>query len=320
MPGNFAYDVTVVTPVFNGERFIAQSIASVLDQKRVSLEFLVVDDGSTDSSYKLALSMTRSHDFSSVIRQDNKGEAGAVNEGLRRAKGEFALILNADDLLAPEALARLFALLREHEDAVAAYPDWNVVNAEGVVVSTRQTLEFSRDMMFGEMHCLPGPGCLFRRVEHGKFLLRDERFKYVSDFDYWLRLGVYGNMTRVPDVLASWRQHPGGATARSHGNEYGQELIQLSLRFFARKNVPYDIAKYGRSSLALAHYYAALQKFRDHSVPGRRLMWRYLFLATGIRNGYRPKIRMRLLGVFAVMLIPLSKPVVSILRGSKKDV
>ena len=88
---------TVITPVFNGEKYIRETINSVLDAAQgFSLEYLVVDDGSTDSTYQILMEFS---DSIKIIRKQNGGEPSAVNRGLEESSGEFILILSADDPL-----------------------------------------------------------------------------------------------------------------------------------------------------------------------------------------------------------------------------
>lgn len=102
--------VSVIIPVFNGEKYLSEAIQSVLDQTYQPFEVIVVDDGSTDCSAEIALS------FSGVvyIYQDNAGTASARNRGLRDAQGEYLAFLDADDLWLPDKIAvQMDALLND---------------------------------------------------------------------------------------------------------------------------------------------------------------------------------------------------------------
>jgi glycosyltransferase involved in cell wall biosynthesis len=94
--------VSIITPCYNGSPYLRDTIASALGQTRPPLEVIVIDDGSTDDSAAIAES------FGSpvrVIRQTNQGESVARNRGIAEARGSHLLFLDADDLIAPEALA-----------------------------------------------------------------------------------------------------------------------------------------------------------------------------------------------------------------------
>lgn len=93
---------SVVIPVYNGEKYLAEAIASIADQSLPAAEIIVVDDGSTDATGDVA----RRHANVAYIRQQNAGVAAAINHGVRVAQGNFVAFLSADDVWRPEKLAR----------------------------------------------------------------------------------------------------------------------------------------------------------------------------------------------------------------------
>jgi len=100
--------ISVIIPVFNGERFLGEAIKSALSQTLPPYEILVIDDGSTDGSAQLAESFGPPV---RVIRQENRGEAAARNRGIDAAQGDWIAFLDCDDVWKPEKLALQAALL-----------------------------------------------------------------------------------------------------------------------------------------------------------------------------------------------------------------
>jgi glycosyltransferase involved in cell wall biosynthesis len=109
--------VSVVIPVYNGERFLAQAIESVHGQTWREVEVIVVDDGSSDRSGEIA------RRFASVrcLRQDNAGQAAARNRGAAAATGPFLAFLDADDLWLEDKLERQLAAFRSAPDLAAVF-------------------------------------------------------------------------------------------------------------------------------------------------------------------------------------------------------
>lgn len=109
--------VSVVIPCYNAERWIAETLDSVLAQTYSPIEIVVVDDGSTDGS----AAVVQRYEAQGVrlIRQENWGQTAALNRGLAAASGEVIQYLDADDLLAPDKIERQVARLEGREDAVA---------------------------------------------------------------------------------------------------------------------------------------------------------------------------------------------------------
>lgn len=96
--------VTVVIPVFNAEKYLEECLQSVINQTYTNLEILVIDDGSTDSSFNIASRVAAEDRRVHVIREENAGPGAARNRGLRSAHGEYLQFLDADDLLADDAI------------------------------------------------------------------------------------------------------------------------------------------------------------------------------------------------------------------------
>lgn len=109
--------VSVIVPTYNVERYVEECLASIMSQTYESIELIVIDDGSTDTTPYLL----KQHpgDFHLILNQENKKQGAARNEGLAQATGKYILFVDADDLLVPEAVQVLVAAAeREQVDLV----------------------------------------------------------------------------------------------------------------------------------------------------------------------------------------------------------
>ena len=106
--------ISVIIPVYNGERYLAETLASVMEQTRKPEEIIVVNDGSTDGTAQW-LSRQRIPGLQ-VFEQDNAGPAAARNRGLAASTGDFVAFLDADDIWHPGKIAAQYAALAEHPD------------------------------------------------------------------------------------------------------------------------------------------------------------------------------------------------------------
>ncbi|MBI4573499.1 MAG: glycosyltransferase family 2 protein, partial [candidate division NC10 bacterium] len=104
--------VSVILPVYNGERFLAAAIASILAQDYQPIEVIVVDDGSTDGTAAIA----RSFQGVRYLYQPNQGPAFARNAGIAVARGAFIAFLDADDLMVPTRLSVQAGYLLAHPE------------------------------------------------------------------------------------------------------------------------------------------------------------------------------------------------------------
>src|SRR4051812_32841029 len=106
--------VSVVMPVYNGERFIAESVRSVLASDLTDLELLVLDDGSTDGSVAAANAAAAGDPRVRIVTLPHGGVAAARNTGLHEARAPLIANLDADDVMFPHRLSRQLAFLDAH--------------------------------------------------------------------------------------------------------------------------------------------------------------------------------------------------------------
>lgn len=111
--------VSVIVPVYNAEPFLALCLQSLGEQTLADMEFLLVNDGSTDNSGAVCKEFEATDPRFRVISKENAGVSAARNTGLREAKGEFVGFLDADDTVRPEMFADLLALAQWHEADIA---------------------------------------------------------------------------------------------------------------------------------------------------------------------------------------------------------
>lgn len=107
--------ISIIIPVYNIEKYLSDCVHSVLAQSFDSLEIMLIDDGSTDSSGALCDGFAREHENIAVFHKENGGLSDARNYGLAQAKGEYVLFVDGDDLIFPEACAALYADASEHD-------------------------------------------------------------------------------------------------------------------------------------------------------------------------------------------------------------
>jgi glycosyltransferase involved in cell wall biosynthesis len=300
-------DFTIITPVYNGEAYLRETIESVLLNldTNFSYEYLIIDDGSTDSTRDI-LKEYSCKTFIHVLSIPNGGEAAAVNLALKNAIGNYVLIVNADDpLLSSNLFHQSFKAFERDSNVVVTYPDWNVISDENIILESKNLPDFSMELLVGEFLCLPGPGSIFRRNTALKIGGRNTAFKFVSDYDFWLRMSLEGIFHHIPFVLAQWREHSHSTSVSSRGLEMGLERIQVMGDFL--KNSDLD-ASLIRKGISHAYYHAALLSYFTKSVPGRKWMFR----AFRERKGWIENSDLRI--ILFCLFLPLSRALLPILN------
>jgi hypothetical protein len=111
--------------------------------------------------------------------------------------------------------------------------------------------------MLRRHQCIVGPGAFTRRKSFDLIGMRDPDFKYVADFEYWLRLGLYGPFARIPKTLASFRVHPDSVSVSHMGTAMADEHISLMQKFYSLPNLPSQVLEVRAEAFSWAHYVAA---------------------------------------------------------------
>lgn len=111
-------DISVIIPVYNTEKYLTTCVNSILQQEKVSLEIILVDDGSTDSSAYICDDFAKKHDNISVIHINNSGPATAKNTGLRLAKGDYISFTDSDDELEPTMFYEMINAGRKYDSEI----------------------------------------------------------------------------------------------------------------------------------------------------------------------------------------------------------
>lgn len=258
--------VTVITPAYNRASLLDETILSVLNQEYPNLEYIVLDDGSTDAT----LSVIKGYE--DRIRWDthkNMGETNTVNRGLSMAKGEILGVVNSDDPLLPGAINEIIKYITAVPETIVAYPDWKMIDENGGTVQYRRTFSYNYIDMLRWHHCMPGPGTFFRREIAEKLHGRDSQFRYVADFDFWLRAGLLGRFVRVPKTLATFRMHSDSATVKQNGAVMAEEHIRLVNKIYGIPDLPPEVLKVRKEAYSSAYYTAGVVCGNDVKAKGK---------------------------------------------------
>jgi polysaccharide pyruvyl transferase CsaB len=220
--------VSVVLPVFNGERYLNQAIDSVLGQSYERLELIVVDDGSTDATAAI-LSGYANEPRLRVIRQRNQKLPAALNAGFRQAHGEFLTWTSHDNAWYPHCLTDLVAALRARPDIEMVYADEEVIDERGQPALDSEFCPGYQDPPGSNHICWPrDPGELnFVRNNYigSQFLYRAWAARIVGeydtacfgyeDYDYWMRMNSLFRVAHAGSrrAMGRYRLHPDSLSA-----------------------------------------------------------------------------------------------------------
>jgi glycosyltransferase involved in cell wall biosynthesis len=202
--------VTVSLPIYNAERFLAESIESIKAQTFTDFEVIAVLDGCTDRSEEILMDL-KDERFVAVKKERNEGKVPASNLGLFQGHGEFFGRMDADDIMHPEKLGRQVRFFHDRPeiDVVGAYFDY--VNEQGKQIRSAfpypTTHEGIRDD-FRVRDCIGGPVALCRRQKIADIGGYDPNHWQSEDVELWLRCMARGlRFAIIPEVLLHYRIH-----------------------------------------------------------------------------------------------------------------
>lgn len=219
--------ISVVMPVYNVERYVADAIESVLAQSFEDFELLIIDDGGTDRSVEIC----RRFDDPRIrlISQQNRGLAGARNTGIRYARADIIAFLDSDDLWHPTKLARHIEHLRQQPGVGVSFAGARLIDDDGRDIGIDQSPKLtniqSRDIYLRNP-VSNGSTPVIRRAaldevarpspfHPGEQVWFDERLRQSEDIDCWLRIAL---LTRwrfegIAGALTAYRVNAGGLSA-----------------------------------------------------------------------------------------------------------
>ena len=222
----FEKKISVIMPVFNTPvSFLKEAVDSILTQSFMEFEFIIIDDGSTDSCREYLESLSDPRII--IIHNDkNQGVTKSLNIGLRVARGKYIARMDSDDISLPFRFERQFAFMESNPDII-------VCGAKTAPVGKRQQFaatgkasmtdmeEYRVKMLFvhpGPRH----PTAFFRHDTLIKYKIQyDEGLRYAQDYGMWETMSRYGNVCILGDVLLLKRVHANMIT-KAHGEQQAE--------------------------------------------------------------------------------------------------
>jgi glycosyltransferase involved in cell wall biosynthesis len=198
--------VTVLMPVYNGARFLAEAMESILGQTFADFEFLIINDGSTDDSLEII------HSFQDLrINQVNNGRnmglIYTLNRGIDLAQGEYIARMDCDDISLPKRLERQVAFMDQHPEMGVCGTWAEFVNPPGGYwfPSDHESIVAGLQFTCWLVH----PSIIFRAsILREHHLYYNPAYQHAEDLDLWFRMSKVTRLANVPEVLLKYRIHP----------------------------------------------------------------------------------------------------------------
>lgn len=229
--------ISVAMSVYNGERFLTLAIESVLAQDFTDFEFLIVDDGSTDSCPQIIRHYAEADSRIRPILRENRGLIASLNEMIDAAQAPIIARMDADDICRQDRFSKQIRFLSDH-------PDYGVVGSWSEDIGEDGTPLFRCEMpdhpltheellqvieAGGQLIC--HPAAMYRRDIVRSIGGYHAAFRHCEDLDLWLRLASVTKLGNIPERLLKYRRYPAQVSAR-HATEQqiGTAVAQAAWR------------------------------------------------------------------------------------------
>ena len=218
--------ISVVLPVFNGDKYLSEAIESILNQTYINFEFIIINDGSTDNSLTIIENYRVKDNRIVVISQENKGLIASLNEGIRIANGSYIARMDADDISLPGRFEEQIGFMEENSLDICGtsiqlfnekqeYSIWNYPKED-------KDIKFL--LMF--MSTFAHPSVLMKKEIFNA--LKYQEFKHAEDYKLWTDIALSGfRMGNLNKVLLKYRYHS-EQTSKKNNYEQRTRAFEIS--------------------------------------------------------------------------------------------
>lgn len=256
--------ISIIIPVYNGEKYLSETIKSVIDQTYENWELIIVDDGSTDNTAKVVEQFS---DYRiSYIKKNNTGVSDTRNVGANLANGEILCFLDADDVWLPDNLEKkLYQLINEPQSVLVTSPMylWDErTDYQNCKIVGKPTFDEWKEFRELRNISIPSSVLMYKNyfLEAGMF---DTNISTSADLDLSIRLRQLGKFTYVNEPLLLYRCHP----SQMHNNIalYKHDMIYILKKYKSNTNF-FPTSHEWRKSYSLLHYYIAVEFIRQKNL------------------------------------------------------
>lgn len=250
--------ISVILPVYNGEKFLRKAIDSILKQTYKNFELIIINDGSTDKSAAIIESISDSR-IKVINNRNNLRLPRSLNIGISLAKGEYIARMDADDICLPERLEKQFNFLETNKDVGVCGTNISIIDENETILTDRVWGDNNPPIEWSLLWENP--------IAHSTVMIRtniikrDELFYreiYSEDSDLWCRLALKTRIKRINDVLLLYRYR-----ADSEFNKNRRKHLEAALEVSENYAIRTLATKINRNYRELTAFYSALHKDKE---------------------------------------------------------
>ena len=226
--------VSIIMSVYNGEKYLKEAIDSMIRQTFKDFEFIIINDGSTDQSLNIIKSYKDPRII--LISRENRGLTESLNEGIKKAKGDYIARMDADDISKKDRLQKQIRFLSHNKDVSLVVSTVELIDQDGNQIQhvweddrkaiTPKQIEDSMPIS----DCIAHPAVFARSKLYRNYHYNN--VKSGEDYDLWLRLLSEGfKIAKIEEPLLSYRVHEESITQKSNKNGSAKKVIYIKENF-----------------------------------------------------------------------------------------
>lgn len=199
--------ISVILPVYNGEKYLKEAIESILNQTYKDFEFIIINDGSTDKSLDIIEKYKKEDERIIVISRENKGLIATLNEGIEKAKGKYIARMDQDDISLSNRFEEQLKIM-ENDKEIVVCGSWINVFGENRKEKISKYFQYDKEIKANLIMscCFAHPSVMMRRDAFlDNNIWYDENFKNAEDYHLWTQLARVGKFYNIPKVLLNYR-------------------------------------------------------------------------------------------------------------------
>tara|TARA_B100000989_G_C19522730_1_gene465106 strand:- start:106 stop:1017 length:912 start_codon:yes stop_codon:yes gene_type:complete len=228
--------ISVILSVYNGSKYISESVRSILNQSHKNFELIIIDDGSTDNSLSLCENLKKNDERIILIKNSHKGLTRSLNDALKISKGKFIARQDSDDISLPKRLEKQLQWFMTSNKKVLCGTNCKILSDKNKLkvnwsikyknYDIKKKLEYS--------NCFVHSSVMFLRDKAEMFGFYDENLKYAQDYDLWWKLSTIGEVGNLKEKLLTIRDLK-ASISRQNTNKQTLDFIKSNLKFYGYK-------------------------------------------------------------------------------------
>jgi glycosyltransferase involved in cell wall biosynthesis len=233
--------ISVITPVYNGERFIESCIKAVIEQNCSDVEHIIIDGGSTDKTVEIVKQYVQKYPHICWISEKDKGQSDAMNKGIAMAKGTILAILNVDDYYEPNVLNQISSIFQTLPEPSLLVGNCKILDDEGNLLEVNKPakLKLAELLLGWKINPFPAnPSAYFYHTSlHQKIGFYKVDDHYAMDLDFILRAVQVASIKYINETWGNFQLHKNTKTFHSGESGQGNSRMKSIMKYY-RKDLP----------------------------------------------------------------------------------